>query len=131
MTDVDDPSRYGLVRLYDNGRVEAFVEKPSADQLRPGEPFRINAGTYLFGPEILAEIPAGVANCSIERDVFPRLAEADKLAGFPATAYWLDIGTPESVPAGQHRRARRGRGQRRSRSATALSAKARRSPQTR
>lgn len=95
LTDVDDPSRYGLVRLYDNGRVEAFVEKPSEDQLRPGEPFRINAGTYLFEPEILAEIPAGI-NCSIERDVFPRLAEADKLAGFPATAYWLDIGTPES-----------------------------------
>ena len=95
LTDVDDPSRYGLVRLYDNGRVEAFVEKPSEDQLRPGEPFRINAGTYLFEPEILAEIPAGI-NCSIERDVFPRLAEADKLAGFPATAYWLDSGAPES-----------------------------------
>ncbi len=95
LTDVDDPSRYGLVRLFDDGRVEAFVEKPSADQLRPGEPFRINAGTYLFEPEILAEIPAGV-NCSIERDVFPRLAADGKLSGFPATAYWNDIGTPQS-----------------------------------
>lgn len=95
LTDVDDPSRYGLVRLFDDGRVEAFVEKPSADELRPGEPFRINAGTYLFEPGILAEIPAGV-NCSIERDVFPRLAADGRLAGHPATAYWRDIGTPES-----------------------------------
>lgn len=95
LTDVDDPSRYGLVRLFDTGRVEAFVEKPSPDQLRPGEPFRINAGTYLFEPAILGEIPAG-QNCSIERDVFPRLASDGVLAGHPATAYWRDIGTPES-----------------------------------
>lgn len=95
LTDVDDPSRYGLVRLYDDGLVEEFVEKPDASQLRAGEPFRINAGTYLFTPDILDEIPAGV-KCSIERDVFPRLAADGRLAGFPATCYWRDIGTPES-----------------------------------
>ncbi len=95
LTDVDDPSRYGLVRLFEDRGVEEFVEKPDAADLRPGEPFRINAGTYLFEPEVLDEIPAGVT-CSIERDIFPRLAAGRRLAGYPSQAYWRDIGTPES-----------------------------------
>lgn len=95
LTPVDDPSHYGLVRLEPDDRVEAFVEKPQAHELRPGEPFRINAGTYLFDRAILDEIPAAVS-CSIERDVFPRLAADGRLIGFPSDAYWRDIGTPES-----------------------------------
>ena len=50
LTPVDDPSAFGLVRLHDDCSVEAFVEKPSREELRPGEPFRINAGTYLLEP---------------------------------------------------------------------------------
>lgn len=95
LTPVDDPSRYGLVRLFDDRRVEEFLEKPSADQLRPGEPFLINAGTYLFTPAVLSAIPAGRAS-SIERDIFPVLAAEGRLAGFPSDAYWRDIGTPDS-----------------------------------
>jgi mannose-1-phosphate guanylyltransferase len=95
LTPVDDPSAYGLVRLDDAGTVEAFVEKPTPDQLRPGEPFRINAGTYLLEPEVLERIPRGRA-CSIEREVFPPLAAEGRLHGFPSAAYWRDIGTPAS-----------------------------------
>lgn len=95
LTPVDDPSRYGLVRLHADHRVEAFVEKPSADELRPGEPFLINAGTYLLERDVLDLIPAS-RSCSIERDIFPGLASAGRLAGFASTSYWRDIGTPES-----------------------------------
>lgn len=95
LTPVDDPSRYGLVRLHGDRRVEAFLEKPSEDELRPGEPFLINAGTYLFEPSVLAAIPAGRPS-SIERDIFPVLASAGRLCGFPSDAYWRDIGTPDS-----------------------------------
>ena len=95
LTPVDDPSRYGLVRLHADRRVEAFVEKPTADQLRPGEPFLINAGTYLLERDVFDAIPPGEP-CSIERDVFPELAAAGRLAGFPSDSYWRDIGTPES-----------------------------------
>ena len=73
LTPVEDPSAFGLVRLFDDRRVEAFVEKPAPEELRPGEPFRINAGTYLLDPSVLDGIPAGRA-CSIEREVFPALA---------------------------------------------------------
>ena len=95
LTPVADPSRYGLVRLHPDRGVEAFLEKPSPDQLRPGEPFLINAGTYLLEREVLDVIPSGEP-CSIERDIFPGLARADRLAGYPSDSYWRDIGTPDS-----------------------------------
>ena len=81
--------------------MEAFVEKPSRDELRPGEPFRINAGTYLLSRPSLERIPAGRA-CSIEREIFPLLAGGGRLFGFPSAAYWRDIGTPASYLAANH-----------------------------
>jgi mannose-1-phosphate guanylyltransferase len=101
LTPVEDPSAFGLVRLHDDSSVEAFVEKPSREELRPGEPFRINAGTYLLEPAALAAIPAGRA-CSIEREVFPQLAASGRLFGFASSAYWRDIGTPASYLAAHH-----------------------------
>jgi mannose-1-phosphate guanylyltransferase len=101
LTPVEDPSAFGLVRLHEDRSVEAFVEKPSAEELRPGEPFRINAGTYLLEPEALELIPAGRA-CSIEREIFPVLAERGVLYGHPAEAYWRDIGTHASYLAAHH-----------------------------
>lgn len=95
LTPVDDPSAFGLVRLYDDGRVEAFVEKPQPGDLRPGEPFRINAGTYYLGRDVLDAIPAG-RFVSIERETFPALAEAGRLFGFASGCYWRDIGNPGS-----------------------------------
>lgn len=93
LTPVEDPSAFGLVRLEPDRRVEAFVEKPRPDELRPGEPFLINAGTYFLGREVLAAIPSGRA-VSIERETFPALAAAGRLFGFPSECYWRDIGNP-------------------------------------
>ena len=101
LTPVDDPSAFGLVRLFDDGAVDAFVEKPSPDDLIPGEPYRINAGTYLLEPAVLARIPAG-RSCSIEREIFPLLAQEGTLFGFPSDAYWRDIGTPASYLSAVH-----------------------------
>jgi mannose-1-phosphate guanylyltransferase len=87
---VDDPSAYGLVRLEDDGAVREFVEKPSADQIDTN---LISAGAYVLERSILDLVPPD-KNVSIEREVWPRLI-GDGLYGFPAEAYWLDIGTPE------------------------------------
>ncbi len=95
LTPVDDPARYGLVRLHADNRVAAFVEKPTPDQLLPNEPYLINAGTYLLEHAVVDRIPAGRPG-SIERDIFPSLAVEGRLAGFPSDCYWRDIGTPES-----------------------------------
>jgi mannose-1-phosphate guanylyltransferase len=95
LTPVDDPSRYGLVRLDADRRVERFLEKPSPDELRPDEPFLINAGVYLLEPAFLELVLAG-RRCSVERETFPAVAAGGGLFGFPSDAYWRDIGTPQS-----------------------------------
>lgn len=101
LTPVDDPSAYGLVRLDAERRVRGFLEKPRPEDLLPGEPYLINAGTYLLQPEAVAAIPPGIA-CSIEREIFPALAAGGRLYGFPSDAYWRDIGTPASYLAAHH-----------------------------
>jgi mannose-1-phosphate guanylyltransferase len=91
LTPVEDPRRYGLVRLRPNDSVSEFLEKP-------GEfdgPALINAGVYVLEPSVLAMIPSGQM-FSIERGVFPELARAGTLFGHATADYWRDIGTPES-----------------------------------
>jgi mannose-1-phosphate guanylyltransferase len=90
LTPVDDPSRYGVVPIDADGRVEAFVEKPP-----PGEAptHWINAGTYVLEPAVLDRIPAG-RKVSIERETFPLMVDDRSLFALHSDAYWVDAGTP-------------------------------------
>ena len=91
--EVDDPSRYGVVAMDDDGRVRAFVEKPSIED---APSTLINAGTYVLEPSVLDRIPA-VGPVSIERDTFPRVvADGALYAIDDGGVYWLDAGTPET-----------------------------------
>jgi mannose-1-phosphate guanylyltransferase len=92
LTPVSDPTRYGLVRLDGDGRVQTFLEKPRPEEIDTN---LINAGVYVLEPEVLDLIPAGRA-VSIEREVFPRLAEEGSCYGLALPGYWLDVGTPET-----------------------------------
>jgi mannose-1-phosphate guanylyltransferase len=92
LTPVADPSRYGLVRVAADGRVESFLEKPRPEEI---DTDLINAGFYVLEPEVLELVPDGRA-VSIEREVFPRLAENGTVYGIALPGYWLDVGTPES-----------------------------------
>jgi len=90
LIEVDDPSGFGIVRLGDDGRIEAFVEKPPREQA----PSRwANAGIWLFQPEVLEAIPEG--RSMVETDLFPRLIAAGaRVQGFRAHGFWVDVGTP-------------------------------------
>jgi mannose-1-phosphate guanylyltransferase len=92
LTPVEDPSRYGVVDTGPDGRVVAFIEKP-APGTAPSN--WINAGTYVLEPEFLARVEPGVRT-SIERDVFPVVADAQRLFAVTSDAYWIDAGTPEA-----------------------------------
>ena len=92
LTPVADPSRYGLVRTAPDGRVESFLEKPRPEEI---DTDLINAGLYVLEPEVLDLVPEARA-CSIEREVFPRLAAEGSVYGIALPGYWLDVGTPES-----------------------------------
>ncbi len=86
---VKDPWNFGVVEL--NGeRIKRFVEKPAKGQ----EPSNlINAGAYVFNPEIFNYIPEDRA-VSIEREVFPKIVEAQKMIGCCIEGLWMDIGKP-------------------------------------
>jgi len=92
-----DGSARGCVRLAEDGHILAFNEKPAQAQGKP-LPALVNGGVYVLEPPALAEIQPGQA-ASIERDVFPRLASRRQLAGQEQSAYFTDIGTPESLAA--------------------------------
>jgi mannose-1-phosphate guanylyltransferase len=91
LTPVEDPRRYGLVELREDGSVASFLEKPGEWE---GTAL-INAGVYVLEPEVLEMIPRGRL-FSIERGVFPKLAAAGSLYGYVDRGYWRDIGTPDS-----------------------------------
>jgi NDP-sugar pyrophosphorylase family protein len=89
LTKVEDPSRYGVVAVDQEGRVEAFVEKP-APGTAPSD--LINAGTYVLEPAVLDRIPEG--RSSIERLVFPSMVASGTLFATASSEYWIDVGTP-------------------------------------
>ena len=92
LTPVEDPRAYGLVPLDDNGRVTAFLEKPTTPEEIVTD--TINAGCYVFRKSVIDSIPAG-RPVSVERETFPGLLAAHALVtGVVDRGYWLDLGTP-------------------------------------
>jgi mannose-1-phosphate guanylyltransferase len=92
LTPVDDPSRYGVVPTDDRGAVEAFIEKPPADEAPSNW---INAGTYVLEPSVLDRIPSG-RRVSIERETFPAMVVDGTLFAMQSDAYWVDAGTAQT-----------------------------------
>ena len=89
LTTIEDPSQYGVARL-EGERIIEFVEKPKKGK----EPSKLlNAGFYIMEPEVLEMIPKGP--CSLEKDVFPKLAKMGRLYGFHFSGQWFDTGTLE------------------------------------
>jgi mannose-1-phosphate guanylyltransferase len=97
LTPVDDPSAFGVVPTEADGRVTGFIEKPPPGTAPTN---LINAGVYVFEPEVLDRIPVGEV-WSAERALFPGLvAEGAPVYALGTDAYWLDIGTPEKYLQG-------------------------------
>jgi mannose-1-phosphate guanylyltransferase len=88
---VEDPSRYGVADIAENGHIKRFIEKPpKGTQLSK----LINAGVYVLNPEVLQLIPNARA-VSMEREIFPKLAERGRLFGHVVDGLWIDIGRPD------------------------------------
>ena len=95
LVEVADPSRFGVVPTDSSGRVTAFLEKTPNPVTN-----HINAGCYVFRRDVIAQIPAG-RRVSVERETFPGLIESGALVmGYPESAYWLDVGTPQTFVRG-------------------------------
>lgn len=92
LTEVDDPSAFGVVLTDSSNRVTSFIEKPKREEAPSN---LINAGVYILEPEVLDYI-TNKTFCMFERDVFPvLLQEQMPVYAFISDGYWLDMGTPE------------------------------------
>jgi mannose-1-phosphate guanylyltransferase len=91
LTPVDDPSAFGVAEVAADGQVRRFVEKPARDEAPSN---LVNAGTYVFDPEVLDLVPVG-RPVSVERETFPILVEDGTLYAVATDDYWLDTGRPE------------------------------------
>ena len=89
--EVEDPTRFGIVGLDEDRKVTQFKEKPKQEEVFSN---LINAGSYLLEEEVFDIMPR--EKHSLERDVFPLLAQEGSLAGFPFEGYFIDAGTPVS-----------------------------------
>ena len=92
LIEVEDARAFGCVPTDHEGRVTAFLEKMENPVTNS-----INAGCYVFNPEILDRIPLGEV-VSIERETFPELVSSGRpVYGYKERAYWLDVGTPAAL----------------------------------
>ncbi|MFH2021357.1 MAG: nucleotidyltransferase family protein [archaeon] len=88
LTEVVDPSHYGVARL-DGNRILEFVEKPKTN----ASSNFVNSGLSIWEPAVIRMIPDGF--CMYEKELFPRLASEGKLVGYKFSGQWFDTGTPE------------------------------------
>jgi mannose-1-phosphate guanylyltransferase len=92
LIDVEDARAFGCVPTDADGRVTAFLEKMDNPVTNS-----INAGCYVFSPEVIDQIPLGKV-VSVERETFPALVASGRpIFGYHEQSYWLDVGTPAAL----------------------------------
>ncbi|MBC7797734.1 MAG: NDP-sugar synthase [Pyrinomonadaceae bacterium] len=103
LTEVENPSAYGLVETDVDGKILRFLEKPNAEEIAKLNINTVNAGVYILEPQVLEMIPVG-ENYSFEYGLFPDLLERGEafFAHIAKDAYWLDIGTPQRYLQAHH-----------------------------
>lgn len=94
---IEEASRFGIVGVDENSRVNAFVEKPA------NPPSNLaNMGIYIFSRKTLDEALWDDHNRKdsshdFGKDIIPRLLQdGAKVFSYPFTGYWMDVGTVNS-----------------------------------
>jgi NDP-sugar pyrophosphorylase family protein len=83
------------VRLKADGRISAFLERPSeAERAAIADPW-VNSGICVLDPAVLDRIPEGVAD--LPRDVFIPLVPTGRLLGVPLAGYRCAVDSPERL----------------------------------
>ena len=89
VTEVDDPSEYGVVVTRSDGRVAGFQEKPTRAEARSN---LCNCGIYVFEPAIFDRIPAATFY-DFGKQVLPELvADGPPFFAHVIDGYWSDVG---------------------------------------
>jgi NDP-sugar pyrophosphorylase family protein len=92
LKEVEKPYLFGVVETNSEKRIILFKEKPKVDECFSKT---INTGIYILEPKIFDYIPSN-KEYDFAKDLFPQLLSYnEKLYGFEAEGFWVDIGTPE------------------------------------
>ncbi|MBU3145184.1 sugar phosphate nucleotidyltransferase [Clostridium sp. CF012] len=92
VTKVENPFDYDVIEYNENLYAERFIEKSKHSEIKSNY---INAGIYIFEPNVLKEIPDSQV-VSIEKETWPLLLKKGyPIAVYKSDAYWMDIGTLE------------------------------------
>jgi glucose-1-phosphate adenylyltransferase len=93
----EDATRFGIVGMGEDYRVESFVEKPEHP---PSD--LANMGVYVFNAEVLdralwEDHQRPNSNHDFGKDIIPHMiAEGRSVYAYPFTGYWVDVGTIQS-----------------------------------
>ncbi|KAF8822754.1 GDP-D-mannose pyrophosphorylase [Cardiosporidium cionae] len=87
ITQVEDPSKFGVVVHDSAGKVLRFVEKP---EVFVGN--FINAGIYILRKSVTKRV--SLRKTSIETEIFPAIVQDGGLYCMKLNGYWADIGKP-------------------------------------
>jgi mannose-1-phosphate guanylyltransferase/mannose-1-phosphate guanylyltransferase/phosphomannomutase len=88
LSPVEDVSNFGVVDQDEEHKVIGFQEKPRPEEAQSK---LVNAGIYIFEPEILKMIPKGFYDFG--KQLFPELAARKApLYGYRMVEYWSDVG---------------------------------------
>jgi mannose-1-phosphate guanylyltransferase len=89
---VENPADYGVIEYNKDFFVESFSETPEHSAVKSNY---INAGIYIFEPNVLTEIPESEV-VSMEKETLPLLLKKDyPIAVYKSDAYWMEIETVE------------------------------------
>ena len=106
----DEAPRMGLLKTDASGVVEEFVEKPDdpavVEQFRApqgvfesrgltvdSDRFLASMGVYVFEPRVLTEALANEEQTDFGKEIIPSAIGRYRVAAYPFTGYWMDIGT--------------------------------------
>ncbi len=90
LTEVENPTEYGIVGLDKKGKIIKFKEKPLEYEVFSN---LINAGIYILEPEALDYVPAETM-FDFSKNLFPVLLEKGVLYGKKIEGLWRDVGRP-------------------------------------
>jgi len=93
LTEVEDPSHFGIAVMDNDNKIKEYLEKPS-----PEDAFSnvANTGIYIFEPEIF-DFFKKEGEIDFSNDIFPEIIKNDAgIYGYVFDGYWNDIGRPET-----------------------------------
>ncbi|MBL7926390.1 MAG: glucose-1-phosphate adenylyltransferase [Bacteroidia bacterium] len=106
----NDAPGFGIMKVDDNGIIQKFIEKPKADELvnwvspvdeaqaALGNIYLASMGIYVFNRTTLNRLfDENPHFTDFGKEIIPAaIKQGTKVAGYPYTGYWTDIGTIRS-----------------------------------